>query len=101
MTKRFTLSTLLLCVFTMPALAGNLSGTWSGQITDPGGNDHPIALVLEADGSKFTGSLTVGPPMGDKQTVENGVLNGDEISFDIKIASPGGDFVMTYKGKIS
>jgi hypothetical protein len=101
MTKRFKFFALLLCVFTMPALAGNPSGTWSGQITDPGGNDHPIVLVIEADGSKITGSLTGGPPMGAKQTIENGVLNGDEISFDIKAPGPNGDFVMFYKGKIS
>jgi hypothetical protein len=101
MTKHSSFFALLLCVFTMPAQAGNPSGTWSGQITDPGGNDHPIVLVIDVNGSKVTGSLTGGPPMGEKQTIENGVLNGDEILFDIKASGPNGDFVMTYKGKVS
>jgi hypothetical protein len=87
--------------FTMPALADDPSGTWSGQITDPAGNDHPIVLVIEADGSKITGSLTGGPPTGAKQMIENGVLKGDEISFEIKAPGPDGDFVMSYKGKIA
>jgi hypothetical protein len=101
MTKRFTFLALLLCFFTIPALASNPSGTWSGQITDPGGNEHPIVLVIEVDGSNIKGSLTGGPPMGAKQTIENGTLNGDEISFDVKAPGPDGDFVMSYKGKIS
>ena len=91
-------ASLLLAV---PALAADVSGAWSGQLTDPAGNTHPITLQLTLAENKVTGTLTGGPPLGEAQSLVNGKLEGDQLSFDVKAQGPGGEIVITYKGQVT
>jgi|SRR5579872_2800985 len=88
--------------FALPALAADLTGTWSGHITDPGGSKHDITLNLKLDGTKVSGTMTGGPPTGEEQKIVGGELEGDQLSFEVEAQGPGGESLkLPYKGKIS
>lgn len=98
---RFLLA-LFATLLALPALAADLTGVWTGHLTDPMGNKHDISLRLKVAGDSVTGTLTGGPPSGEEQSLVNGKLQGDQLSFDVKTQGPGGGtLVLTYKGTIA
>jgi hypothetical protein len=100
MKTRFVLA-LLVGLFALPALATDLTGVWAGQLTDPQGTKHDLTFHLNADGDKFAGTITGGPPTGEEQAIVNGKLDGDQLSFHVKAQGPGGEAILlTYKGKV-
>jgi hypothetical protein len=101
MTKwRYVLATAA-CLAAVPAFAADLSGTWTGTLTDPSGNEHPVTLALKVDGVNVTGAMTGGPPTGAKQPLANGKLNGDQLSYNISAAGPQGTPSMAYTCTVS
>jgi hypothetical protein len=92
---------LIVGLFALPVLAADLNGAWTGQITDPSGNPHPLTLQLKVDGNKVTGTITGGPPSGEEQPLVNGKIEGDQLSFDVKTQGPAGEIVLAYKGKVA
>jgi autotransporter translocation and assembly factor TamB len=104
MNTRLTASvagTMALLFLAATALAADLTGKWTGHINDPGGGSHDLTLELKSDGDKVTGTMTGGPPNGDKQRL-SGKLAGDDLSFDIKAQGPGGEaMTLSFKGKVS
>jgi hypothetical protein len=92
----------VLTLFSAAALATDLTGKWSGTITDPGGIGHELTLTLKSEGDKVTGSVMGGPPNGEKQRISNGKLEGDQLTFVIKTLGPQGEAVnLPYSGKVS
>jgi len=84
------------------ALAAEVNGKWVGHITDPGGITHDgFTLVLKSSGSKLTGTVTGGPPNGEKRGISAGKIEGDQLSFIVKTQGPTGEAInLTYSGKI-
>jgi hypothetical protein len=78
----------LASLLTLPALAGDLSGTWLGSLTSPHGDKHTFKLELQVEGETVTGTMTGGPPVAGPQKLSNGKLVGDELSFDIVATKP-------------
>jgi hypothetical protein len=94
--------TLILSLFCVTAWAADLTGTWIGQITGPAGEKHDLTLDLKLDGIKVTGTLTGGPPAGEQQTIVNGKLAGDQLTFEVQTSGPGGEsLTLIYKGTVS
>ena len=84
------------------APTGSLSGEWSGSLTDPQGGKHPIRLNLKVNGESVTGTLTGGPPDGAAQSLMSAKLQGDQLSFEIKMQGPQGEGgVLYFKGRVS
>ncbi|HSU19786.1 MAG TPA: hypothetical protein VLI45_08605 [Acidobacteriaceae bacterium] len=50
--------------------ATDMTGTWTGQMKTPDGNNFTLTFVFKQDGTKLTG--TVAGPEGDPLAVENG-----------------------------
>jgi hypothetical protein len=71
---------LLLLAFATAALATDISGAWSGQITGPDGNSLTIGYQFKQEGPKLTGTVT-GP--GGDLAIQNGTVEGDKIAFSI------------------
>src|SRR5215475_9250925 len=91
-----------LLVFTTAAFAADLTGKWSGTITDPGGITHELTFDLKSEGNKLTGTVTGGPPNGEKQRIVNGKVDGDQLSFEIKTQGPQGETItLPFSGKVS
>ena len=68
-----------LLLLTGIALAANVDGKWSGKIT---GIDMQIDFNFKADGNKLTGVHIVS---GTETAIENGKIDGNNISFTVKL----------------
>ena len=88
---------LALFVLVIPAVAADPSGSWKGSLTTPNG-DVPIAMTLKADGAKLTGSMT--GPDGSTLPIEDGKIDGDNISFSVSLSFNGNSFALSYKGVV-
>ena len=106
---RKTLSTLLVLFLTaLAALAADVSGNWKATITGMDGNPMEVKMALQAAGSVLTGTVSV---MGMDMKVENGKLDGDKVTFQVKPQMPGGGgegpgagappMVVSYEGTVS
>ena len=62
-----------------------------------GGGGGPTKMVIEQDGVTFTGTLEL--PFGEAK-IQEGKINGDEITFVVQIETPRGNFEMHYTGKV-
>jgi hypothetical protein len=64
------------------AMAGDLTGKWSGTFKVDGG-DHsvPQLFILKQQGKTLTGSG--GPNAGEQYPLENGRIDGDEVRFEL------------------
>lgn len=83
---------------------GDVTDTWTGKIIDidPNHTAHDLTINLKADASKITGTVT-GPPNGEEQTIENGKIKGNQVSFEINATGPDGNpvkytYTCTIKG---
>jgi hypothetical protein len=61
------------------ALAANIDGKWSGKIA---GMDMQIDFKFKAEGNKLTGFHIVN---GAETAIENGKIDGNNISFSVKL----------------
>jgi len=94
----FVLSALLVAAFlaaTSSASAADLTGKWQGTMQSPDGQGLEINFNFKLDGEKLTG--TAASSYGEEQITE-GTVKGDAISF--VILAGGGQFKITYKGKV-
>jgi hypothetical protein len=64
------------------AMAGDLTGKWSGAFKVDGGDHNvPQLFLLKQQGKTLTGSG--GPNAGEQYPIENGRIDGNEIRFEI------------------
>jgi opacity protein-like surface antigen len=98
MKRLFVLASILAAIFVAAASAADISGAWKGT-ADFGGQTIERTFVFKVDGTKLTGETT--SEMLGKSTIENGKIDGDNISFTIKANFQGNDMTMTYKGKVT
>jgi hypothetical protein len=80
------------------ALAADVTGKWTGQMAGPDGNGFEIGFTLKQDGAKLTG--TVQGPQGDPIEILDGKVDGDKLSFVVKVDYNGG-MTITHTGTIS
>ena len=80
-----TIACLLLVVLSAYA-AGNIAGTWSGNmhVTASGEQDHngPAVLLLHQDGAELTGTLT--PAGKDPEPIQKARIDGNKVSFEVR-----------------
>lgn len=90
------------------AVAADVSGTWKFDAPQGGGGggmgSFERTLVLKQDGNTLTGKYTM--VFGDNTTeanIENGKVNGNEITFTVKMPGFGGgpDRVTNFRAKVN
>jgi len=79
---------ILFLLLAVAAWAADVTGTWKGEMTSPDGNTFSLTYTFKQDGSKLTG--TVLGPQGDALPLDNGKVEGDKISFSVKVDFNGG-----------
>jgi hypothetical protein len=90
----------LLCltaVFAFTASAADISGNWKGTAETPNGTVERT-FAFKVDGHKLTGETT--SSMFGKSTIEDGKVDGDDVSFILTVNVQGSDAKVSYKGKV-
>ena len=95
MMKKLALTTLLLTLGSVAALAADFGGKWTADVPGRNGNTQTITFNFKVDGSTLTGSVTT---MRGDMDISNGKIDGDNISFDQVMNFNGNSFTMSYKG---
>jgi hypothetical protein len=81
-------------LLTGAVLAADVNGKWKADFTSPDGAQRSNTFTFKSDGTKLTGTIA---GTQDETPIQNGTINGDEISFTAE--RPFGKF--TYKGKVT
>ena len=77
------------------ALAADLNGKWTASVETPRGT-QAITFDFHADGAKLTGTIT--SPRGTSD-IQDGKIDGDNLSFTQAVSFNGNDFTINYAGK--
>jgi hypothetical protein len=93
--RSFVFAAILVLGCLCSANAADLNGKWKGEMKTPNGEMLEINFNFQVNGEKLTG--TAASSYGQEQITE-GLVKGDEISF--VILAGGGQFKITYKGKV-
>jgi len=94
-----TLGLLFLACLTVavPALAQSVDGVWEGEVEGRNGM-QTVTFTLKADGATLTGKVTT--RRGDND-IEDGKIEGDQISFKTTLNFNGNTATMVYTGKVN
>ena len=107
--KMFAMVVAVLCLITGAAVAADITGTWVAEMSGgpggggpggggPGGGGMQITFNFKADGSKLTGTSEA---MGNSNEIIDGKIDGDNISFAVKVDMMGNEMKINYKGVVS
>jgi hypothetical protein len=88
---------LLMGLFVTTALATDVSGTWAGEKRTGEGGVFQLTINLKADGNKVTGAVV---SRAGEIKIEDGTINGDQVSFSTKIVREGVEKKQNYTCKI-
>jgi len=109
------------CLFAVPSFAGDITGKWvaerempkmqgggpgGGAGGGPGGGMGAMGPMkwtfdLKAEGSKLTGTVQGPFPQAPASDIQEGKIEGNKISFFIKVDMMGNDMKITYNGTVS
>lgn len=87
----------LTALFALVALAADITGTWKGSVETPNGT-RETTFNFKADGDKLTGTVAGG--RGGESPIENGKIDGDNVSFTVNRKFQDREFKQEYKGKV-
>ena len=87
----------LMAIFACTASAADISGNWKGTAETPNGTVERT-FVFKVDGHKLTGETTSN--MFGKSTIEDGKVDGDDVSFTLTVNVQGNEGKVNYKGKV-
>jgi hypothetical protein len=76
---------LILCCFAAVCIAAaiaDLNGKFSGTITAPDGNQHPLSYTFKVDGDKLTGTLDTEE---GSVPIDSGKVSGDNVAFSVTV----------------
>jgi hypothetical protein len=78
--------TLLIALFTMTAMAADVTGKWSGSFAPEGQDPSGAFVILKQAGTTLTGSA--GPDQSQQWPLTNGKITGNKITGEV--TSPEG-----------
>ncbi len=115
MTKKLIFVFTILLVVAFVAMAADITGKWVAE--QPGRNGGParqITFDLKADGATLTGIMTGGMGGGRRggggggggaapqaREISDGKIDGNNISFTVKVEFNGNTMVTKYEGTLS
>lgn len=81
------------------AVAVDLTGKWSGSFKPEGGeHDIPQLITLRQQGTSLLGSA--GPNAGEQYPIENGILDGSKVSFQVTTGEWKFTYILTAEGDV-
>lgn len=97
MNNRIVTLVLVLAAFALSAFAGDVSGKWKYSFTTPNGDTRESSMTLKADGAKLTGTME---GRGGSVEIQEGKVDGDNISFVVVRNFNGNEVKINYKGAL-
>ena len=97
MTIRQVVLALILGFISLSVFALDAAGKWKATIEGPQGQ-FSMVFDLAVDGNTLTGSMS-NDFMGTTP-ISDGTINGDDLSFKVKVETPNGAMTIDYKGKV-
>ena len=97
MNTRFVTLVLVLTAFAISAFAGDVSGKWKYSFTTPNGDSRESSMTLKAEGAKLTGTME---GRGGSVEIQEGKVDGDNISFVVVRNFNGNEVKINYKGAL-
>jgi hypothetical protein len=94
--KRTILALMALLSFSIAAFAADVTGKWTAEVQGRNGAQTQT-FTLKQDGSNLTGAIAGG--RGD-QTISEGKVDGNNISFVTVLSFNGNEIRISYKGVI-
>jgi len=116
MRKRLFLGTLVFLAVAFTASAADLTGKWVAQVAGRNGNTSQMTFDLKASGATLTGTVTGGGGGGGRrgggggngaaaapaaQEISDGKIDGEKVTFSVKVDRNGQTQVTTYSGTFS
>jgi hypothetical protein len=95
-TRRLALALFLFALPAVSAVAADITGTWTGTIAG-GDGDFVLAYNFKQDGDKFSGTVAA---QGDPLPLIDCKLDGDKISFAVKVDLGGNTVTFSSKGTV-
>lgn len=89
---------ILFSMFSLSVLGADVTGTWKGTAETPNGTIERT-FVFKVDGKKLTGETT--SQLLGKSTINDGIIDGDDLSFTISAKFQDNEVKLVYKGKVS
>lgn len=87
-----------LALFTVSAFAAGIDGKWTASMDTPNG-PMTTTFTFKADGDKLTGTMT--GRQGNEMPIEDGKIDGNNISFVRTMERNGEKMQMKYTGTVS
>jgi hypothetical protein len=87
-------SSLLLAVTTF---AADISGKWTAEVQGRNGA-QTTTFVFKVEGEKLTGTVS---GRGGDNPISDGVIKGDDLSFNVAVNFNGNEMKFAYKGKVA
>ena len=98
MKRQLILVSILTAILVAAASAADISGNWKGT-ADFNGQAIQRTFVFKVDGTKLTGETN--SELLGKSTIEEGKIDGDNVSFTITANVQGNELKMNYRGKVT
>jgi hypothetical protein len=90
--------TAVLVLAAFAASAADVSGQWLAQVPGRQGQMMETTFTFKAEGGKLTGSTST---QRGERPIENGKIEGDNISFSQTLEFGGNKMTILYKGKVA
>ena len=81
------------------AFAADVTGKWTAQVPGRDGQTREVTYNLKADGAALTGTTT--GRGGQEIQITDGKVEGDTVSFKVKMEFGGNSIVQNYTGKLA
>lgn len=94
--KFFTAAAASLLLAVSP-FAADISGKWAAEMQGPQGT-MTTTFTFKVEGEKLTGTVS---GRGGDTPLTDGVVKGDEVSFNVTRTMNGNEMKMAYKGKVA
>jgi len=90
---------ILFLLLATAAWAADVTGTWKGEVSSPDGNSFSLTYTFKQDAAKLTGAVL--GPQGDPLPIDNGKVDGDKVSFSVKVDMNGSTTTFSSEGTIN
>jgi hypothetical protein len=87
---KFLVCVLLTVLLAVAAFGADVSGKWSGTYTFEDGNSGAAFMLLKQSGGTISG--TAGPGEDQQWAIQNGKVDGNKISFELKSPDDGATY---------